>query len=134
MRQQFPQPFRRYTGIVLDVVFDHFLAREWASYKVNSTLDDFATRQYQLLADAGLSNEALRVATSMQARRALQGYEHTQYPLRALAHISTRLKRDNPLQDCEHLLATHENAMHGSFKTFFPQLEQFVADWISAEQ
>ena len=134
MREQFPAPYRRYTGIIVDIVFDHFLAAEWHEFKVQPSLHDFASEQYELLINAPIHDEPIRAARQMQARGALQGYANPLFVTRALTHIGTRLKRTNPLGDCEALLHTHHAALYSGFRAFFPDLEEFVADWINAER
>ena len=41
-------PLRRYSGIVLDVYFDHLLARDWRHWN-DAPLDEFTTRVYRCL-------------------------------------------------------------------------------------
>ncbi|MET0226353.1 MAG: hypothetical protein ABW187_07940, partial [Dokdonella sp.] len=47
-RARFEPPYRRYAGILLDMWFDHLLAREWERYGVGS-LHAFSQRVQQLL-------------------------------------------------------------------------------------
>ena len=40
LRKYFPATFRRYSGIVIDLAYDHELARRWENYSSQS-LEDF---------------------------------------------------------------------------------------------
>ena len=42
--------YHHYAGVIMDVFYDHFLAKNWASYS-NESLDDFVERFYQSLRD-----------------------------------------------------------------------------------
>ena len=57
-RAEFGPGARRYGGIVLDLVYDHLLARDWARYSAEP-LRDFAARA----ADAVADDEAWRLGT-----------------------------------------------------------------------
>lgn len=44
------KPYKKYSGIVIDIFFDHFLAANWSNYSTQS-LQDFAMNSYTLLND-----------------------------------------------------------------------------------
>ena len=46
--------FRKYAPVIVDVFYDHFLARDWNTYH-HQSLDDFATEAYSILE----SNESI---------------------------------------------------------------------------
>jgi acyl carrier protein phosphodiesterase len=54
LRRKFRIPFRRYSGIVIDLAFDHELAKRWSDYS-NITLQEFDIGVREMLA----RNEAL---------------------------------------------------------------------------
>src|SRR5215813_13839544 len=59
-RALFEPPFRRYAGILIDVWFDHLLARQWARYGEDE-LDAFSDRVRDLLAvNSSLVPERMR--------------------------------------------------------------------------
>jgi acyl carrier protein phosphodiesterase len=49
-RTRFPRSSRRYSGIVLDLLYDHALALDWARFS-GETLDAFAARAAQAVGD-----------------------------------------------------------------------------------
>ena len=44
-RDRFREQYGLYSGIVVDIVFDHFLAKQWTDFH-SSTLDDYAQQVY----------------------------------------------------------------------------------------
>lgn len=98
LRGQFSPPFRRYAGIIVDIGFDHALARAWARFH-SQALPDFAQRMEQQVCDewpvgAPLSSGRLRgLGATLSGYRQIEGIE------RALYSVSRRLRRDNPLQE-----------------------------------
>jgi len=47
-------PFRKYAGVVLDMYYDHFLAKEWSDW-CNEPLSDFSSRMYRIVKSSGVS-------------------------------------------------------------------------------
>ena len=48
-RQRLQPPYRRFAGILLDVYFDHFLARGWSRHGDGTALAEFAQKRYEIL-------------------------------------------------------------------------------------
>lgn len=44
------QKYGHYSGVIMDILYDHFLAKNWNKFS-NEKLDDYATDFYQLLQD-----------------------------------------------------------------------------------
>ena len=49
---QFKPPFRRYSGIILDVLFDYLLAQNWSDY-YDGELQHFSSEALTLLVEVG---------------------------------------------------------------------------------
>lgn len=47
-KQLFASKYRKYAGIVIDIVYDHFLASNWSKYSFE-TLEEFITNFHELL-------------------------------------------------------------------------------------
>jgi acyl carrier protein phosphodiesterase len=99
-RAEFGPGARRYAGIVLDLVWDHLLARDWASYSAEP-LREFAARAAQAVADA----EAWRQATgdsgpsAWRFRRLLLSYREESSIDHALHRTASRMKQPQLLLD-----------------------------------
>ena len=124
----FPEGRRRYAGIVLDVYFDHLLARDWARYHPEP-LDRFTAHFYAvLMAEAELPEDLRRILPGFVHNDWLGHYRDRERIDRALRGIATRLSRHGEkLVACLPLLREHEAIIDRRFEDFFPQLVDFVA-------
>ena len=115
---------RRYAGIVLDVYFDHLLARDWLRWN-DAPLPDFTARVYGVL-DAHREQLPLRlkrIAPHMATEDWLGSYRHRDSVDGAIRGISTRLSRSgDKLRACLPVLRAHEAEVDAAFKVFFPEL------------
>ena len=122
-RMQFGD-LRRYAGIVLDVYFDHCLARDWSRWS-DVPLDDFTTRIYRILKQHRdqLPPRLHAIAPHMAAHDWLGSYRHRASVDRAIHGISTRLSRNGDrLIACLPVLRDHETMVDATFEVFFPEL------------
>jgi acyl carrier protein phosphodiesterase len=134
LRAAFPDGRRRFAGIVLDVHFDHLLARDWARWTAADPatavpLDAFTHRAYALLRDRhdGLPPRLQAIAPRMAADDWLGGYRQRANVDRAVTRIATRLSRHGDrLVECLDDLRALETAAEATFEVFFPQLVAFV--------
>ncbi|HET6431800.1 ACP phosphodiesterase [Dyella sp.] len=125
-------PYRRYAGILLDMWFDHCLARDfprWAAVP----LADFSGELRGLLADREpqLPPALRRFLAYMHAHDLPAGYARSDVLGRALAGIGQRLQRSNPLADALPVLQAQAPALDAHFEAFFPELQAFAAGWIA---
>jgi len=127
-RALFVPPFRRYAGILLDVWFDHLLARQWARYG-EGALEEFSDNVRALLA----LNPA-RVPERMRAFVAYLGAHDLPAAYRDSAIVgdvvrgmSRRLTRANPLEDALPQLVALHAPLQRCFDVFFPALRNFAA-------
>lgn len=123
-RALFPDGLRRYAGIVLDVHFDHLLARDWARWE-DGSLDAFTARVYRVLRehDARLPPRLRAIAPRMAARDWLGSYRERDNVDGAVRGIATRLSRHGQrMVDCLPLLRSNEAAVDAAFQAFFPGL------------
>jgi len=121
-------------GIVIDIYYDHILAREWARYS-SEPLAAFAARSYQVL-------EALPMTLPEDARdfirkfidqdrlnryATLDGIEDTL--ARVSRVIAKRLpNRAIPLTDAMPVLIARDAEIAADFHAFYPELMAFAAE------
>ena len=128
-RARFTTPRRRFAGIIVDVCYDHFLARDFESWSGGQSLRAFTAEVYTLLGDnrERLPGRLHRIAPRMAADDWLGGYADLAGIAAALHGMSLRSPRVAPLatamDDVRH--AYHD--LHDDFVGFFPQLRAFVA-------
>jgi len=122
LKSTFPAPYRRYSGIILDLMADHFLARDWLRHH-HRPLRDIEQLAFSLLhrRRALLPERLIRFIAYARPRLLLSGYRKRSVIVESLAGISTRLKHDNPLSDTADLI--EEN-----FTRWEPGLNELLAD------
>ena len=115
---------RRYAGIVLDVYFDHRLARDWRRWN-DAPLDAFTTRIYRVLREHRdeLPPRLHAIAPRMAAHDWLGSYAQRDSVDGVVRGIATRLSRNGErLVECLDVLRANEAAVDAAFETFFPDL------------
>jgi acyl carrier protein phosphodiesterase len=125
------KPYRRYGGIITDIVYDHFLSKSWQHYHTES-LEDFCTRSLSevLLHADQLSESSLRRVKHMQANRSMEKYGSTAFIERSFEYLSGKLKRDNPLASGFTQFEKHAQSLEADFTAFFPELMTFSNNWV----
>jgi len=132
-RALLPTPFRRYGGILLDMWFDHLLAREFPRWS-DEALESYSQgvrellHRYEPLLPPGL----LRFRHYMEAHALPAGYARPEELGAALDGISQRLRRANPVGEAMPVLQGLERPLQATFETFFPQLRGFASEWVAA--
>jgi len=126
-RALFEPPLRRYAGILLDMWFDHLLARQWARFGEDE-LDAFSDRVRDLLAiDGDLVPERMRgFIAYLDANDLPAAYRDTAVIGTALRGMSRRLKRANPLGEALPVLVALHAPLQKCFDAFFPALRNFA--------
>lgn len=120
-------PRRRYAGVIIDVVYDHFLARDWDKYS-STTLDEFVDVVYTNLRAHRL---ALPYPVPLAIEKIvcddwLRGYATVEGIDRTFRRISRRLRHENPLATAVEELEQNYDELQAHFHSFFPDvLEQF---------
>lgn len=118
-----------YSGILIDVFYDHYLALDWDRYSPQS-LREFIDNAYEvLLANRPLMPAAMQAVMQRIVRddrlmsyRELDGIEQT------LLRISRLIqRREAHLERAMNDLRQHFDALRGDFHDFFPELIAFVS-------
>lgn len=126
---------RRYAGIMVDMFYDHFLARDWTRYH-EQPLADFAQRVYALLLRnrERLPERLARITPYMAEQDWLSSYRAIESIHVALERMGTRLTRGNALRGAAGELVVHYDALEADFRDFFPQVTAFARDTAHALQ
>ena len=129
-RGRFSPPYRRYAGIIVDLVFDHFLVHSWHHYS-DDTLADFEQHCYlQLQQDEHLfPHSAQQLSRHIREHQLLSGYGSLSKIERALAGMGRRLKRTNPLHRCGVAITPLLTELEADFHLFYPQLLSACRDF-----
>lgn len=133
-RSLLPPPYRRYGGILLDMWFDHDLARDFGRWS-NVPLDEYSRHLRELLHrhDQLLPDAMRRFRDYMDMHDLPAGYADRVELRRAFEGVSHRLKRDNPVGSALPVLEERNAALRTQFELFFPQLLAYTREWRARE-
>ena len=127
LRASFEPPWRRYAGILIDVYFDHALAREWAAHAPQALAEVSRACGDALAANADWLPASLnRFAAYMRAHGLFAAYAQAGFIEQVLAGIGTRLRRANPLTCAGPALWQRQDRLDAAFAAFFPQALEFA--------
>lgn len=128
--RRFAPPFRRYGPVMVDVIYDHFLAGRWAAYHPDD-LGLFCDSVFEALDERRdiLPPRAHTVARRMMATRSMEQYHRDRFVAGSLDYLSQRIKRDNPLSAGFEEFVRLRHELREDFTIFFPELLRFCDDW-----
>lgn len=118
---------RRFAGVLVDVFYDHFLAKHWLEYS-EIPLRDFSRRVYQVLQDSRdiLPESLKQTIPIIIARDLLCSYREIGGIDIALNRMSLRIKRTNNLAGGIEDLTANYQQLESDFRAFFPDLINYV--------
>jgi acyl carrier protein phosphodiesterase len=120
---------RRYAGIVLDVFFDHCLARDWTLY-ADRPLALFTSDVYRVLSsERQLPERLAKIAPYMVANDWLGSYQEFEVLEQVLRGISRRLTRPEELAAAMQELRRLYEPLSEDFRSFYPQLQAFARNY-----
>ena len=124
---------RRYAGIMVDMFYDHLLARHWTDF-ADESLARFTRRMYQaVLAQQALMPErARRVLVRMAEDDWLSSYAELPNLHLALNNMSRRLRPGNPLPGAVDELERDYQGFEADFMAFMPQVIDFAEAQVAA--
>lgn len=127
LRQTFEPPYRRFAGVLIDVFFDHVLAKTWTAHH-RQQLPEFAQGVYGALRGyTGPENERLRaLRLAMIEHQWLPHYATRAGMNSALTSLDRRSRFTTPLAQAVDLLETHEARITDTFSQFFPELKASI--------
>ena len=114
---------KRYACILIDVFYDHFLAKHWMKYS-SIPLQYFTQKVYTLLLQQQnvLPDTLRQILPTMIQQDWLTSYQQISGVEAAIARIARRLKRSEPLVNGVEELKVHYQEFELGFEIFFPEL------------
>lgn len=127
-RRLFSPQRRRFAGVAMDVLFDHFLLRHWAHFH-DEALAASVARDYQLLLQGRpLMPTPMREHVSrLVAHDGLRYYRSLEEVGQALDRMAARIRFANRFQGMADELAQHYDELEQVFLKLYPQLQREVA-------
>ena len=117
------QNYHHYAGVIVDVFYDHFLAKNWNTYS-DERLEDFVARFYQSLSDnkSVLSVRTLMVMPYMFEQNWLVSYQTVEGINRILTQMDHRTKNLSKMRFATNELSEFYSEFENEFTKFFEEL------------
>lgn len=124
-RRLFSDKRRRFSGIVLDVLFDHYLIKHWQKYSEVPFIT-FKQQTYQLLeaATVYMPEHMAQVMTKVVSQDWFESYQTLDGIGFALDRIASRIRFTNQFQNSIEEITALDKQLEQVFLAFFPQLLQ----------
>lgn len=128
LRTRFSSERRRFSGIALDVVFDHFLIRNWSDMTDEEDLDRYVDDCYAALwRQRGLMPSRMEMVVGwMISRNWIKSYAQLEGVGRALDGLAGRLRMKHNFHGVVEELEDLYDEIEVGFLEFFPQLQSHV--------
>lgn len=122
------EDYGHYNTVITDVLYDHFLAKNWALYHPQK-LRDYVTNFYKLLEEnfEVLPNNVQNFYPYMVAQNWLLSYAEIEGIQNILKQMNGRVKTNVQLQHAVKELKLYYPEFEAEFTSFFAELESFVA-------
>lgn len=133
LRATLQPPFRRYAGIIVDLGFDHELARRWMEFSPQP-LAAFDREVRVLLAKHAerVPEELARFMRYADRRGLFAAYAQPGEILHSLRGVGRRLSRPNPLHRVDEVWAELQPRLETAFEPVLAALQSEVAAWLKS--
>lgn len=120
--------FHHYSGVIVDVFYDHFLAKNWLQYSTIN-LTDFVSVFYQSLYNNydALSPKTHYLMPYMIANNWLVSYQTIDGIEKILTQMDNRIKKNSKMGLSIPLLTANYSDFENEFSLFFEEVRGFVA-------
>lgn len=119
------EKYGHYSGVIMDIVYDHYLAKNWSKYS-NEKLEDYADNFYKLLQNNyGLLTEKIqKMMPSMIARNWLVSYASLDGLEMILFQMDYRTKHRVHMQEAIVEVKQFYGEFEEEFTLYFEELQQ----------
>lgn len=133
MKRSFTAQRRRFAGIALDVLFDHYLLKHWSLLSKQPKQQVVDALYRDLLTGQSMMPERMQqVTTKMVEGDWFRAYETLDGVAYALERVAGRIRFGNNFAGVGEELALHYPQFETGFKRFLPDLiEQFSSPYIA---
>lgn len=124
---------RRYAGVLVDIFYDHLLARDWEDFHAEP-LSTYAARVYRQLEQRRhqLPPAADYPLRLMAQQDWLSGYAAVEGVADVLVRMSRRVRRPNPLAGGEEELLSCVTEFRADFAEWHAAAREFALAWLEA--
>lgn len=124
---------RRWSGVLIDIYYDHLLARHWSAWHATPLAEFTAAIYAESHARLGeLPADCAWILPRMREQDWLTGYANMAGIALTLRRMAARVQRENPLAGAEDELLAGEAEFAGDCREFLADARRFAREWISA--
>jgi acyl carrier protein phosphodiesterase len=133
-KQRIDPEYCRFAGVLVDVFYDHFLAKNWEIYSevslakfITEVYTSFQAYPHQLPELASQTIERMIRHDWLTSYREIAGIEHTlkRIDYRIQKRMGDRIKLANAMP----IFEREYEAINIDFQSFFPELRQYINNW-----
>lgn len=121
---------RRYAGVLVDMFYDHLLAKNWASFH-HQPLDEYCAMVYRLinsrLSEIPISSH--RALLLMAKEDWLSSYAQINELADVLLRMARRARQPNPLANSEQEFLADVGGFTGDFNEWLADAREFSGQW-----
>ncbi len=123
-KRLFYNGFEKYSGILVDIYFDYFLASEFQNHSILS-LPEFTNKTYAVYVKHRnlLPENSNRFLNYVIQNNIYNAYASKEGIEKVLYHLSQRINHGTFLNESIDLLNQHQQEMHENFNLFFADLK-----------
>ncbi|MCC9070785.1 acyl carrier protein phosphodiesterase [Flavobacterium sp. F-65] len=121
------EKYHHYAGVIIDVFYDHFLAKNWKAYS-DENLDDFVKKFYDSLTEnhSVLTERTQHLMPIMFRENWLVSYQTIEGIHHILTQMDRRTKNTSKMQFASTELKEYYTEFETEFTAFFEELKQHV--------
>lgn len=129
-KQRLYSEYGKYSPVIVDIFYDHFLAIEWESYYPETSLKDFAQASYDLLESYPhyLTQNVKFLLTHMRNQNWLYNYSEIKSLEKTFEGMSRRASFPSRMETACNALIKDYGLYKEEFNTFFPEIIRFVEE------
>jgi acyl carrier protein phosphodiesterase len=118
--------YHHYSGVIVDMYYDHFLAKNWEAYSIE-TLENYSARFYQSLLDnhSILTSKTQYLLPYMMQHNWLLSYQSIPGLERILSQMDHRTKNQSLMRFATEELITHYDEFEAEFSLFYNEVQLF---------
>jgi len=127
--------YRHYSGVVVDLFYDHFLAKNWSQYS-GISLNQYSQWVYQTIAEnqSKVPGRVSQMLTYMVRGNWLESYAEISGIDRALTGMASRTRFKSNMENASLDLERYYSEFELEFLEFFPQVTDHVKVWLESDQ
>ena len=129
-RNRLKAKYRHYSGVIVDMYYDHLLAKNWSKYHEQDLLT-FTEEVYSHLQELDdlLPKAVKRMLSHMIPGNWMYHYRHLEGIHSALSGMARRTKFESKMEEATEDLEAHYEDFEAEFSSFFPEVKAFAESY-----